>query len=47
MLYTQKFVNKNSFDEGFPFDNIGLAKLTYINIFQDSHTNWSTLRYVD
>ena len=31
-----KFVNENSFDKGFPCDNIGLARLSFVNIFQDS-----------
>ena len=40
-----KFVNQNSFDEGFLCDNPGLAKLSSIvDIFQDSRTRY---RYVD
>ena len=43
-----KFVNQNSFDEGFLCDNPGLAKLSSIvDIFQDSRTQWSAKRYVD
>ena len=45
MLSTQKFVNQNSFGEGFPCDSSGLARLLYI--FQESGSQWSTLRYVD
>ena len=33
-------------DEGLHSDNAGLAILSYINKFQDSRTQWSTLRYV-
>ena len=47
MLSTKKFVNQNSFDEGFLFDNPGLATLLHVNLFQGSRTQWSTLRYVD
>ena len=43
----QKSVNQNSFDEGFPCHNPGFAKLSYVNIFQDSQTQWPTLRHVD
>ena len=35
MLSTQKFVNQNSFNEGFPCDNPGLVQLSYVNIFQE------------
>ena len=45
MLSTQKFVNQNNFDEGFPCDSPGLARLSYT--FQDSRTQWSILIYVD
>ena len=31
ILSTQKFVNKSSFDEGFPYDNAGLVRFSYIN----------------
>ena len=44
MLSTQKFDNQNSFHEGFPSDNPGLARLSYVNIFRYSRTQWSTLR---
>ena len=47
MLSTQKFVNQNCFDEGFPSDNPGLARSSYVYLFQDSRTQWSTLKYVD
>ena len=47
MLSTQKFVNQNSFDEGFLCDSIGLGRLSYDNIFLDSQTQKSTLIYVD
>ena len=47
ILSTQKFVNHNSFYEEFPCDNIGLARLSSVNIFQESQTRWSTLRYAD
>ena len=43
----QRFFNQNSFDEGFPYDNPGLARLSYVNIFQDCRSQWSTLRYVE
>ena len=46
-LSTQKFVNQNSFDKVFPCDNPGLARLSYVNIFYDGRTQWSTLKYVD
>ena len=36
MSSTQKSVNQKSFDEGFPCDNQGLARLSYVNIFQDT-----------
>ena len=39
MVSTQSFFNQNSFDEGFPCDNPGLARLLYVNIFQDSDLN--------
>ena len=38
MLSHQKFVNQSSFDEGFPFDNPGLVRLSYINMLQYSRT---------
>ena len=44
MLSTQ-FFNKNSFDEGFPCDNAGLARLPCVNIFQDSRPQWSTRQW--
>ena len=47
MLSTQKFVNQNSFNKRFPRDNPRLARLSYVNIFQDSQTPWLTLRYID
>ena len=34
MLSTQKFINQNGFDEGFPCDNLELARLVYVNLFQ-------------
>ena len=42
-----KFINQSSFDEAFPCDNPGLARLSYVNIFQYSRTQWSKLKYVD
>ena len=30
MSSTQKCVNQNNFDEGFPCDNSGLARLSYV-----------------
>ena len=47
MLSTQSFSNQNSFDEGFRCDNLELARLWYVDIFQDSPRQWSMLRYVD
>ena len=47
MLTTLRFFNQNSFDEGFPSDNLELARLSYVDIFQDSRTQWSVFRYVD
>ena len=47
MLSTQKFFNQNCSDEGIPSDNLGLARLSYVNIFQDSQPQWIALRYVD
>ena len=47
MLSTQKTFNQNSFDEKFPCDSPGLARLSYVNGYQDSRTHWSTLRYVN
>ena len=38
ILSAQKYVNQNSFDEGFPCDNPELARLSYVNIFQDTQT---------
>ena len=46
MVPTQKKFNENSFDEAFPCDTSGLAILSHVNIFQDSRTQWSTLRCV-
>ena len=46
MLSTQKCFHQNTFDEGFPCDDRGLARLSCVNIFQDSGTQWSTLRSV-
>ena len=47
MLSTQKFFNQNSFGEEFRCDNLELARLSYVNIFQDNQPQWSMLRYVD
>ena len=47
MLSTQKFFNQNWSDEGIPSDNLGLARLSYVNIFQDTQPQWTALRYVD
>ena len=47
MLSTQRFSNQNSFDEEFRYDNLELARLSYVDIFQDSRPQWSVLRYVD
>ena len=47
MLSTQIFVNQNSFDKGFSYDNLELPRLSFISIFPDSQIQWSTLRYVD
>ena len=47
MLSTQRFFNQNSFDEKFRYDNLELARLSYVDIFQDSRPQCSMLRYVD
>ena len=47
MLSTQRSFNQNSFGEGFPSNNLELARLSYVDIFQDSRPQWSLLRYVD
>ena len=47
MLSTERCFKQNSFDEGFPCDNLELARLSYVDIFQDSRPQWSMLRYVD
>ena len=36
MLSTQRFFNKNSFDEEFRCDNLELARLSYLDFFPDS-----------
>ena len=36
--------NNNNFDEGFLCDNPGLARLSFVNIFEDSRNHRSTLR---
>ena len=46
VIYSQIF-NQNSFDEGFSYDNPGLARLSFVNIFHGSRPQWSMLRYVD
>ena len=47
MLATQRFFNENSFDEELRCDNLELARVSYVDIFQDSRSQWSLLRYVD
>ena len=47
MLSTQKNFNQNSFDEGFRCDNLELARLSYVDIFQDNQPQGSMLRYVE
>ena len=47
ILSIEKSVNKNSLAEECPYSNLGLTRLSYINIFQNSRSQWSTLRYVD
>ena len=47
MLTTQRFFNQNSFDEEFRCDNLELATLSYVDIFQYSRPQWSVLRYKD
>ena len=47
MLSTQRFFNQNSFDEEFRFDDLELARLSYVNIFQDNRPQWPMLRYLD
>ena len=43
MFSTKNLVNQSTFDKGFPCVNLGLARLSYVNLFQDSRTHWSTL----
>ena len=47
MLSTQTFINKNSFDEGFPSNNPGLARASHVNVIQDIWIQLSTLRSED
>ena len=47
MLSTQRFFNQNIFDEGSPYENLELARLSYVDFFQDIRPQWSVLRYVD
>ena len=47
MLSTQRVFNQNSFDEEFRYDNLELARLSYMDISQDSRPQWSMLRFVD
>ena len=47
MLSSQKIVNQNSFDKGFPYDNARLARWSYVNIFRYIQTQWSKLRSAD
>ena len=47
MLSTQRFFNQNSFDEGILCDKVELARLPYVDTFQDGRPQWSVLRYVD
>ena len=47
MLSTQRFFNQNSFDEEFRCDNLELARLSYVDIFQVSRPQWPLLGYVD
>ena len=47
MLSTQRFFNQNSFDEWFPRDNLELARLSHVDVFQDIRPQLSVLRYVD
>ena len=44
MLSTQRFFNQNSFDEEFRCDNLELARLSYVDIFQDIRRHWLMLR---
>ena len=44
MLTTQRLFNENSFDEEFHCDNLELARLSYVDIFQDSRRRWLMLR---
>ena len=37
-MMTWELINQNSFHEGFPYDNLELARLSYVNIFQESQT---------
>ena len=46
-LTTQRFFNQNSFDEEFLCDNLELATLSYVNIFQESRPQRSMLKYRD
>ena len=44
MLSAQRFVTQDSFDKGFFCDSLGLAILSYVNIFQGSRTQWWALK---
>lgn len=45
MLSTQTSFNQNSYEEGFLCDNPRLARLLYVNTFQDGRPQWLSLRY--
>ena len=46
VIYSKIF-SQSSFNERLLCCNLELARLSYVNIFQDSQTQWSTARYVD
>ena len=47
MLHTWKFCNWNHFDEEFIWHNLRSERFSFIHIFWDHQTVWSTLRYVN
>ena len=36
----KKKINQNSFDEEYPFYNLGIARLSYAVTLQDGRTQW-------
>ena len=40
VIYLKKKINQNSFDEEYPFYNLGIARLSYAVTLQDGRTQW-------